>query len=47
MTPSPSYAREPLERGAHQALDAAIVTHVGTGGVHGIARFSFTKTQVS
>jgi hypothetical protein len=47
MMPSPSFAREPLERGAHQALDAGIITHVGAGGVHGIARCPFTKAQVS
>jgi hypothetical protein len=25
----------------------AVVTHVGAGGVHGIARFLFTKAQVA
>jgi hypothetical protein len=39
--------REPFERGAHQGLDATVVTHVGAGFSHGLARLSFTKTKVS
>jgi hypothetical protein len=45
MTPSRSYF-VPLERGARQALDAALVTHVGADGVHGIARFPFAEAGV-
>jgi hypothetical protein len=43
----PTIARQPFERGAHQALDAALVTHVDAGFTHRLARFSFTKTKVS
>jgi hypothetical protein len=40
-------ARERLERGPHQALDASVATLVGAGCAHGIARLPFTKAKVS
>jgi hypothetical protein len=46
MSLLPAIASEPLERGAQQTLDV-VATHVGAGGAHGIARFSFTKAEVS
>ena len=39
--------REPFKGGAHQDLDAPIVTQVGPGFTHSFARFSFTETKVS